>query len=351
MIHWPFGTTLLGQTLNPFNGFLAALFHRSLSLTARFNTIVVFSFVMGGLTMYWLSYYLTNSFWGSFIAGFIFTFSNYHFSHAQGHLQLVALEWIPLFVLCWYSLIIKPHAAKAAGAAIVLWMVLLCDYYYFFYCVLIAILIVIWYAAITRNIWFMLRKSHFLPIATFTVITLLLIMPVVGPLLLSNIRDPLMDSHDPISYSLDFLALFIPGGNWLFNRLTQFYWSRLPGNISESSVYLGLSVYVIMGYTWVKRKTLDLISRQQIYLWLLTIGFFLILALGPAFQIGGRIIWDKAMPYSLLVDIFPPLKLSGVPVRMMVMVVLGASVLSAIGFRELFRQFPNKKIITIIRLM
>jgi hypothetical protein len=38
------------------------------------------------------------------------------------------------------------------------------------------------------------------------------------------------------------------------------------------------------------------------------------------------------------------------PVRMMVMVVLGASVLSAFGFRELFRQLPNKKILTIILL-
>ena len=116
--------------------FWRCFYSSSLSLTATYNTITIFAFVMGGMTMYWLAYYLTRSFWGSIIAGFIFTFSNYHFMHAQGHLQLVSLEWIPLFILCWYSLITKPHTAKAVGAAIVLWMVLLCDNYYFFYCCL-----------------------------------------------------------------------------------------------------------------------------------------------------------------------------------------------------------------------
>ena len=350
LLHWPYGTSLYGQTLNPFNGFLAVFLLKFLSLTVTFNTITIFGFVMGGLSMYWLSYYLTRSFWGSMVAGFIFTFSNYHFSHVNGHLQLVSLEWIPLFILCWYSLIIKPHAAKAAGAAIVLWMVLLCDYYYFFYCVLTAILIVFWYAIIQKNIWFIFRKEHLLPIITFTAIVLLLISPIVGPLILSNIRDPLIGSHDPTIYSLDLLALFIPGGHWLFNQWTRFYWSKLPGNTTESSVFLGLSVYVLLGYVWIKRKTQDLASKQLIYLWFIIIGFFFFLALGPALEVGGKVIWDKAMPYTLLVKIFPPLNLSGVPVRMVAMVILGASVLSAIGLRELFRQFSRNKIFSIVLL-
>lgn len=350
LLHWPYGTSLLGQTLNPFNGFLAVGLRMFLSLTATYNAITIFAFVMGGMTMYWLSHYLTRSFWGSIIAGFIFTFSNYHFMHAEGHLQLVSLEWIPLFVLCWYSLINKPHTITAVGAAIVLWMVLLCDYYYYFYCILIAILIILWYAVINKNTWFIVRKKHFLPLATFTVIELLLVTPIVGPLIISNYRDPLLGSHDPSIFSLDLLALFIPGGHWLFNRWTQLFWSKLPGNINESSVYLGLSVYIIMGYVWIKRKTLELISKQHIYLWLFTIGFFALLAFGPSLHVAGKIIWDKGMPYTLLVKVLPFLNLSGVPVRMMVMVILGASVLSAIGFRELFRQFPHKIIFTLLLL-
>jgi len=350
LLYWPYGTTLYGQTLNPFNGFLAVFLLKFLSLTVTFNTITIFGFVMGGMSMYWLSHYLTKSFWGSIIAGFIFTFSNYHFSNVNGRLQLVSLEWIPLFVLCWYSLIIKPRTAKAAGAAIVLFMVLLCDYYYFFYCVLIVIIIIIWYAIIKKDLWFLIRREHFLSMATFTVMVLLLVTPIVGPLIYSNIRDPLVGSHDPTIYSLDLLALFIPGGHWMFNQWTRFYWSKLPGNIHESSVFLGLSVYVLLGYAWINRKIQDLATKQLIYLWFIIIGFFFVMALGPEFQVGGKVIWDKAMPYTLLVNILPPLKLSGVPVRMVVMVILGASVLSALGLRELFRQF-SRNIIFIIALL
>jgi hypothetical protein len=350
MVHWPFGVTLYGQTLNPFNGFLAVFLLRFLSLTATYNTITIFAFVMGGMTMYWLSHYLTKSFWGSIIAGFIFTFSSYHFMHAEGHLQLVSLEWIPLFVLCWYSLVTKPRTITAVGAAIVLWMVILCDYYYFFYCFLTAILIVLWYAVTNKNIWFIFKKKQFLPMATFAVVVVLLIGPIIGSLLISNYRDPLIGPHDPVIYSLDLLALFIPGGHWLFNQWTKFYWSKLPGNINESSVYLGVSVYVLLGYVWIKRKTLEFVDKQQIHLWFMTAGFFFVLALGPAFHIAGKVIWDKAMPYTLLVYVLPFLKLSGVPIRMMVMVILGASVLSAIGLRELFRQFPQKKIFTLVLL-
>ena len=152
----------------------------------------------------------------------------------------------------------------------------------------------------------MLRESHFLPLAAFTVVALLLVMPVIGPLYLSNLRDPLLGSHDSSTFSLDLLALIIPGGHWMFNQWTRFYWSQLPGNINESSVYLGLSVFFLIGYVWVKRKTLDLFTRRQITCWSIILGFFFLLALGPALHIAGKIIWDKIMPYTLLVDIFPP---------------------------------------------
>lgn len=350
MLHWPFGTTLFAQTLNPFNGYLTVILHRFLSLMVTYNTIVIFSFVMGGLTMYWLAYYVTKSFWGSLLAGFIFTFSSYHFMHAEGHLQLVSLEWMPLFILCWFSLLNKPKLLIALVGAISLWLVVLCDYYYFFYCVLTAIFIFIWYAVVHKDAWFAVRRKHFVALATFLVAVLLLIGPMVGALLLGNYRDPLLGTHNPVYFSLDLLALFIPGGHWMFNQWTQFFWSKLPGNIGESSVYLGISIYVILGYVWIKRKKLDRSVEQQTYLWLLTIGFFFLMALGPAFQVDGKIIWDKAMPYTLLIKGLPFMKLSGLPVRMMIMVIFGASILSAIGFNDLFRQFSKNKIFIFVLL-
>jgi hypothetical protein len=350
MLHWPFGITLYAQTLNPFNGYLAVFLLRFLSLTMTYNTIKIFAFVMSGLTMYWFSYYMTRSFWGSILAGFIFTFSAYHFLHAQGHLQLVSLEWIPLFILCWYILITRPHPVIAVAAAMVLWMVVLCDYYYFFYCILTAIFIFIWYAIINKNIRFILKKQYFVPLAIFSVVALLLIGPIVGSLLVSNYHDPLVGIHTAASYSLDIFALIIPGQNWLFNQWTRSYWSLLPGGNTENSVYLGITAFILVGYVWIKRKTLEPNVEKQIYLWLATMVFFFLMALGPALHIVGKIVWDKVMPYTLMLDVLPFMKLSGVPVRMVVMVIFGASFLSAIGFRELFRNFPTKRIFTFVLL-
>lgn len=327
MLHWPFGTTLLGQTLNPFNGLLAVPLLRVMSLVQAHNVIVLFSFVMSGVTAYWLAYYLTRSFWGSLLAGYIFTFSSYHFAHYYGHLNLISMEWIPLFVLCWYVLVTRPSLWMGIASALTLWLVLLCDYYYFFYCVLAGVLIVVWYMIVQRDIRFLLKRGHLAPLSTFLLLTLILTGPIVFPLMRLMRTDPLLDAHNPASFSLDLFALFVPGGTWRFNQLTEGYWSNLPLALSEASVYLGYAVIILVGYLWIKRRE----TRFAVGLWLSLAGFFFLMALGPVLQVNGKVVYESLMPYTLLEKILPFLKLSGVPVRMAVMVTLAASVLSAMA--------------------
>ncbi|MCI0528739.1 MAG: hypothetical protein L0Y56_14975, partial [Nitrospira sp.] len=107
-LHYPHGASLLGHTLNPLNGFLGIGLLKFLTLFEVYNVLVVFAFVVSGWTAFLLAYHFTHSYGSSLIAGYIFTFSNYHFAHAQGHLNLESLEWLPLFVLCWYKLMTKP---------------------------------------------------------------------------------------------------------------------------------------------------------------------------------------------------------------------------------------------------
>ncbi|MBN1877235.1 MAG: hypothetical protein JXA33_23635 [Anaerolineae bacterium] len=343
-LHYPQGTSLLGQTLNPFNGFLGILLLKFLTLTETHNVIVLFSFVVGGVMAFWLAYSITKSYWSSLVAGYVFTFSQYHFMHAEGHLQLVSLEWIPLFVLCWYRLVTKPSVLKAIVAAIVLFGVLLCDHYYFLYCVLTGILVMVWYAFSSKDFLFFLKKTYLLTFAIFIFVSLVTSGILVGSLLRISIQDPLFGSHDPLQFSLDVLAPFIPGAHWRFAQLTKFYWSRLPGNINESSVYIGLSVVLLGCYGWYKRREIRL-RYASFFLWYGVLLFFGIMALGPALQVGGASLFEGIMPYNVLQTLFPPLKLSGCPVRMMVMVMLSASVISAMGLPLLFQQLHSKKIL------
>ena len=351
MLHWPFGTTLFGQTLNPFNGLLAVPLLRVMSLVQAHNVIVLFSFVMSGITAYWLSFYLTRSFWGSIVAGYIFTFSSYHFAHYYGHLNLISLEWIPLFILCWYILITRPSLMMALASALTLWLVLLCDYYYLFYCVLAGVLIALWNMISKRDVWLYLKSEYRSPLIIFVVASLILTGPIIFPLMYLTRVDPFLDAHNPVTFSLDLLALFIPGETWRFGQLTETYWSRLPIGLSEASVYIGYAVIILLVYLWIKRRDVEFASLSNINLWYFIAGFFFLMALGPALQISGKVVYDALMPYTLLETILPFLKLSGVPIRMVVMVSLSASVLSGMAIAMLQRSAQGKVFIYVILVL
>jgi len=69
------------------------------------------------------------------------------------------------------------------------------------------------------------------------------------------------------------------------------------------------------------------------------------MGLGPVLHIWGTEIPLVRLPYALFEAVFPPLRLSGVPVRMMVMTMLSAAVISAIGFKVLFRESTGKRVV------
>ena len=61
-LYYPYGVNLLAHTLCPFNGLLATLLLPFLTLVQAYNSIVVFTFVMAGVTTFWLSFYLIRSY-------------------------------------------------------------------------------------------------------------------------------------------------------------------------------------------------------------------------------------------------------------------------------------------------
>lgn len=333
-LHYPDGTSLLGHTLGLFNGLLGIALQRFLTMNEAYNLIIVFAFTAAGYTAFRLAFHLTDSYWSSLAAGYLFTFSQYHFAHAVGHMNLVSIEWIPLFILCWYRLIVDPGPRKAVFAAIALSLVLLSDNYYFLYGIFSVLLIVLWHAQSSRDYLFLFRKKHLLPLTLFTGISLTACGPLLLPLLRIIRTDPFTGAHDPMDFSLDLGALFIPGGHSRFAGLTESYWSQLPGNIQESSVYLGVSVWLLILFTWLNRRR-GRLQFQSFNLWFLLLLFFGVMALGPALQLSGKPLYTGLMPYTMLQVLVPPIRVSGVPVRMTVMVTLAAAMITAMGLKML----------------
>jgi len=342
-LYYPYGTSLLPHTLNPFNGVMAIILMRFMSQVQAHNFIVVFAFVVSGLTAFFLAREFTKSTAACLVGGFIFTFSEYHFAHAQGHLNLLSMEWIPLFMLCWYRLITKPRVVTGVLSAGALFLVLLCDYYYFLYCVIGGLLIFIWHWIRSRDWLFFLRSNYRRALGAFLLVTLITAGPLVASLLNLMVSDPPLGAHDPASFSLDLLGLFIPGRHWRFSELTSFYWSGLNDPV-EKSGYIGFAVLFLLLYAWIRRKHL----HEAVGLWFLVFLVFAVLALGPVIHIGGHELRFPFTPYTILTKLIPGMSLGGMPVRMVVMAILAASVLAAVGFAELLRRKRSSVVIAIL---
>jgi hypothetical protein len=329
-VHYPFGSSLHTHTLNAFNGLATLPLAPFLSLVQRHNLVVVFSFVAGGYTAFLLARYTKASYSGSVLAGFIFSFSQYHFAHAEGHLQLVSLEWLPLGLLLYLRWLDTPTARRAMAAGLIAFAVYLCDYYYFFYLILSWALTTIWAMSSRRDVSFLLRAPHrrgVLVLAGTIAVT-------VGPLFLqlagAAAQHALLGSHDAERYSMDLLAPFIPGGHWRFGELTRRYWSQLPVSPSETSVYIGYSVWALVAIAVARLRRIDTGA-----LWLVLLIVCFLLALGPRLQVGGQTVSSLPLPYQWLVSAAPFLEIGGVPIRIIVMVTLAAAILAAHGFAAL----------------
>jgi hypothetical protein len=333
MLHWPGGVSLLPQTMNIINGLMVIPLMNVLhfNLIESVNFAVVFSFVFSGVTMAWFIQKLYSNYTVSLIAGALFTFSSYHFAHAQGHLQLVSMEFIPLFLLAFWTFIEKMRYRFAILAAGALFLVLLCDYYYLFWCIILAGLWVGW------NIWqkeLKITKQHLKVFAAFVFVCLVMLGPLVFGLLRLNKHDPLLGFHDPVAFSLDPLTIIIPGGSWKWASLTHWHWSKLA-YLAEVSVFFGYGLLVVLALAFYKTVIAPFILKKKSYVpatvgfWWIAVVVFGVLALGPRFTSFGRTLNRLPLPYAFIEKIFPTLKISGMPVRWVFMVLIAAIVIVA----------------------
>lgn len=354
-LHHPAGTTLVGHTLNPFNGLLAVLLLPLLTMVQTYNTIVIFSFVATGMTMFWLCLEVTRSYAGALLGGALFTFSSFHFMHADGHLQLTALEWVPLFLLCWLRFVEQRTWLRALAAAATLFLVLLCDLYYFAYCVMAGGLFVGWRAWVARDATFLLRPSPAPLVAGFIVPTLATSGALLASLVYRHSIDPFFGTHSPRELSMDLLSPLVWGYYWRFRDSVRPLWQPLTKYYTEASVHLGLSVIGLAWYGWRQRGR---VALQYGWFWLVVIVFFGVMALGPNLKIAGHELWISGpitfmgrddvnplvMPYAIAYVLFPPWRLAGVPLRMMVMVQLAVSVLAAAGWQAVITGAQRRRI-------
>jgi hypothetical protein len=316
-IYYPSGTSLLGLTVSLTNTIPAAFLSLATGIALAYNLMLLAGFVLGGLFTTLLFRQFGSSNLGGFVAGCLYTFSQYHFGHALGHFQLIAVEWIPLFLWTWLRLLDRPSLARAIFAAGGFLLVFFTDYYYAIFVVFAAAIFLI--ARARRQVWPYLTVFAGL-VALLTV-----------PLALRTaqfLQGSVSGQHNPFEFSADLLSPFVPGAFWRWNTLTQSVWSQFKIPAVEGCGYLGWAALMLAAAAFTGKK-----GRQWTLLFMG--GFFLLVSFGPEMRFAGTPIRGIWGPYHHFERIFPPISFGGVPSRMGLMAVLAVSLLAGLGVERL----------------
>lgn len=342
-LYYPQGTSLYFHTLNIFNGFLSIPLQDMFGLIFSYNTIVLFSFVFGGYGAYLLTHYLVRNRTAAFISGMVFTFSPYHLAHTLGHMQLIALEWLPFFVLFLIRTVEERSSRNALCAAFFLFLTSLCDWYYVMYLLLFTLLTAVYYLWTSKN------REAARDITVRLVLTGIIFVVLDAPILLPMLSEARSERYmitsleSSIAFSADLLSFFVPAQSHpIWGKQVVGWRDKFAEGYVENTVFMGYTALVLglLG-AWKKRPK----SR----FWLYSLAFFFIMALGPILHINGQTRFTDyqlpiVLPYALFYSIVPFVKAARSVSRMSVMVMLSLAVLVGLGLSWLLSTTGDKRL-------
>jgi hypothetical protein len=389
LLFYPTGVSLLFHTLNVSNGILSLPVQLVLGLFPAYNTVVLFSFIMGGFGAYLLARQVlgrSRSRLPALAAGVIFTFSPFHFAHLLGHMQVISLEWIPFYALYLLRIVGRANRKDAIRknvllAALFLIFIGLCDLYYVLYCLLFTGSVLAW--AIWRT-WYCGRRcgrsrsgdgntdldpmsrqgaSPLPQILLRVVIVWILFGLALSPLLVPMVAEARRSSYmvpDPAQsrlLSADLVAFVMPQefhplwGKWAAER-----GSRLAASPAEHQVFAGFTVLLLVGLGlwagWRGRGR----SLVDLGPWPLALLLFFVLSLGPVLHIGGRTAilphgGEVPLPYGWLAPLVPFMEITRSVSRFDVMITLSLGILASVGLLWLWESSKAGRVAGAIALM
>ncbi|MBI1298915.1 hypothetical protein GC175_28625 [bacterium] len=355
LLYAPTGVGLYFHTLNPFNGVVTLPVQLGVGLMLAYNSVVWISWVLGGYGAFLLTLWVLRRpgtspmlrYSASFLAGAIFTFSPFHMAHLLGHMQVMSLQWMPFYVLYLLRGIQKtranqPWLHEGILAGIFLTLVGLCDWYFVLYLFLFTALVLFWQLIADIRTRGLLQLKVLYPAITAGSVFLLLLSPILIPMISEALRFSFMErpASDLYILSVTLADFVIPNRLHTLFRPESFTWlGNQIAPVSERTVAIG---YVAIVLTVVAA----LRDRRRSGLWLTAAVLFILIALGPSFELH-TIDWDDVpqapptfgwTPYEVLNEIIPFMRISRSVSRFAVVVQMSLAVAAAIGLTALLRK-------------
>jgi hypothetical protein len=324
-LFYPQGETLLFNDFPVIYGVLSIPLQMLFNVFVAYNILLIMSFTLTGFGMYLLLLFLTKNRIAALLGAFAFTFSPWHMAHAQGHFHLVAIEWVPFYVLYFLKAQEQSRRKYILLAGLFFALAALNTFYYLLYCAMLTLL---------YTTFFMFRENGGIRILKNTLaisaITAILLAPKIIPMAVHALKYDFYGAHPAEDYSADILTFLLPstvqtiGG--LFAPLTL----AIAPVTAENSNYLGYVVLLLAGVAIIKLWRKD----QQVVFFTFAGSVFFVLSLGIYLKIGGKKVTEFFLPYVLAHNYIPGFAFSGCPQRIHIMTVFCLSCLAAWGVKE-----------------
>lgn len=332
----PFMLTLVSTNL------LALPFSLLFSPAVTYNTQVLLTFILSGLTMFWLCSAMTEDRRAGLVGGFIYAFFLNKTGHVlAGHLPQVTVYLFPLYVLCLRRLVARPGWWIALATALVLAPASLIHVIHLPYLVLPLTLIVlgIGVGGMGRA-FFTRRRIGYLGMAFG--LAAVMVAPFLLPTVVGALRDgDYLYKTGIVASSTDLLAFLAPSPyHPLFDLLgwTPRYTERVFPTLASLREGLAFPGIVAMGLAaWGLAR-----RRREAGPWAGLALVAAVLSLGPLLKMGGDLVRytvDETgsyivLPYAVLKEL-PLLNVGRTPGRLNEATMFAVAILAAYGVAAL----------------
>jgi len=342
---YPDGVNVSGN-LAQFTTGISSLLLNSLGYTVTWNTIWFLGFVFGGYGAYLLSNHFTKNFYSSLIAGIIFTFGSYHMAHANSHIGLSMIVWIPLFILCLFKILDKNSLFYSVLGGAFFFLVSFTHLYYTAFISIFSIIFFTVYVFKEKNIRNSVFIKNFLVMVGIGIVcTAILVMPNTFSDV--ELHNRSLDEH--IKYSINLENLIIPTPIHSTEKMSDYYIEKMFFySFNESTVSPSYTIehFVFLGYTTIILSLIAVIKFRPSYtwFWVLISVIFTVLSLGPELKFF-NLSTGVVMPERLLYDNLPGWDDFRAPGRFMVITFLGMAMLASFTIHNLMKNYfiGNKK--------
>ena len=335
---YPDGVNVSGN-LAHFTTGISSVLLSSLGYTTTWNTIWFLGFIFGGYGAYLLSNHFTKNFYSSLIAGIIFTFGTYHMAHANSHIGLTMIMWIPIFILCLFKILNKNSLFYSVLGGIFFFLV---SFTHLYYTVFITIFSIIFFAVYVfkgknvRNRSFI--KNFLIMIGLGLISTSILVIPTLSDVELHNRN---LDEH--IRYSISLENLIVPTPIHSVEKISDYYFGKAffySFNELTTTPSYSIEHFVFLGYTTIILSLIAVIKFRPSYtwFWVLICGVFTIFSFGPELKFF-NISTGVTMPEHLLYDNVPGWDDFRAPARFMVITFLGMAMLASFAIHNLMKNY------------